>query len=85
MTIEGWIDIFARSHARAAVIGVVTMDDELPATAVIEALSARSVPFIAVGGAAAGARTVAGTGAVLLPERVVEAAAVVATAVGRRG
>jgi methylmalonyl-CoA mutase cobalamin-binding subunit len=84
VTIEGWIDVFARSHARAAVIGVVTEDDRPAATAVIDALIARSVPIIAVGGAAA----VAGMGperrVLLLPGRVVDAAAVVADAIGRR-
>ena len=84
MTIEGWIDIFARSHARSAVIGVVTPDDQPAATAVIEALRARSVPIIAVGGAAAGTGTVAESGALVLPARVVEAAAVVADAIGQR-
>lgn len=83
VTIEGWIDVLARSHARAAVIGVVTSDDRPAATAVIDALIARSVPIIAVGGAAS-----AGLGApeavLVLPARVVEAAAVVAEAVGRR-
>jgi DNA-binding transcriptional MerR regulator/methylmalonyl-CoA mutase cobalamin-binding subunit len=84
VTIEGWIDIFARSHARSAVIGVVTPDDQPAATAVIEALRARSVPIIAVGGAAAGTGTVAESGALVLPARVVEAAAVIADAIGQR-
>jgi DNA-binding transcriptional MerR regulator/methylmalonyl-CoA mutase cobalamin-binding subunit len=84
VTIDGWIDVFARSHARAAVIGVVTADDRPAATAVIEALIARSVPIIAVGGAAAGAGMVPEHPAMLLPWRVVDAAAVVAGALGRR-
>ena len=84
VTIEGWIDVFARSHARAAVIGVVTSNDRPAATAVIEALSARSVPIIAVGGAAASAGLGAAAAVLLLPARVVEAATVVAEAIARR-
>jgi DNA-binding transcriptional MerR regulator/methylmalonyl-CoA mutase cobalamin-binding subunit len=84
VTIEGWIDVFARSHARAAVIGVVTLDDRPAATAVIEALIARSVPLIAIGGAAASAELGAAGAVLVLPGRVVEAAAVVADAIGRR-
>lgn len=85
VTIEGWIDVVARAHARAAVIGVVTADDRPAATALIEALIARSVPIIGVGGAAAGSGTDPERRTLLLPERVVDAAAVVADAIGRRG
>jgi len=83
VTIEGWIDVFARSHARAAVIGVVTVDDRPAATALIEALIARSVPIIAVGGAAADAKLVPEAAILVLPRPIVEAAAVVAEAIGR--
>ena len=84
VTIEGWIDVFARTHARAAVIGVVTADDRPAATAVIEALIARSVPIIAVGGAAADAGMVPERRILLLPKRVVEAAAALEGALKRR-
>jgi DNA-binding transcriptional MerR regulator len=84
VTIEGWVDVFARTHARAAVMGVVTPDDRPAATAVIEALIARSVPVIAVGGAAASAGSGASQAVLLLPPRVVDAAAVVVEAIGRR-
>lgn len=84
VTIEGWIDVFARSHARAAVIGVVTADDRPTATAVIEALIARSVPIIAVGGAASDAGMAPERRKLLLPRRVVEAAAAVEDALKRR-
>ena len=85
VTIEGWIDVFARSHARAAVIGVVTEDDRPAATALLEALIARSVQIIAIGGGgAAGVGMLPETGILLLPVRVVDAAVVVAEAIGRR-
>lgn len=84
VTVDGWIDVITRSHARAAVIGVVTADDRPAASAVIEALVARSVPIIAIGGAAAAPGLGPSDVVRLLPGRVVEAAAVVAEAVGRR-
>jgi len=85
VTVEGWIDAVGRTRARAAVVGVVTPDDREAAVAVIQALQAQPVPIVAVGGAAAGLELAPGTGIRLLPVRVVEAAMVIAEAIGRRG
>jgi DNA-binding transcriptional MerR regulator/methylmalonyl-CoA mutase cobalamin-binding subunit len=85
VTIEGWVDAFVRSRARAAVIGVVVPADHEAATAVVAALQAQAVPIIAVGGAAAGPELAPTSGLLVLPRHVVEAAEVIAVAVGRRG
>ena len=53
VTVEGWVDVFARTRARAAVIGVVVPADREAAAAVVAALQRQAVPIIAVGGAAA--------------------------------
>ena len=85
MPVDGWVDAVTRSGARAAVIGVVTDADREPAADVVAALLERDVTLVAVGGAAAsipdgGSRAAA----VRVPDRVVDAAAAVAEAVGRR-
>jgi MerR family transcriptional regulator, light-induced transcriptional regulator len=85
VTVEGWIDVFARSRARAAVIGVVLPADREAAAAVVEALQTHRVPIIAVGGAAAGPELAPAGGILVLPGHVAEAARVIAAAVGRRG
>jgi hypothetical protein len=82
--VEGWVDVFARSRARAAVIGVVTPADRAAAAAVVAALQVWSVPIVAVGGAAAGPALAPGNGLLVLPSRVVEAAATIAEAMRRR-
>lgn len=82
--VEGWLDAIAATRARAAVMGVITPADRDPALAVIEALRASGVRHIAVGGGAAADLTLP-PDVVLLPARMVEAAGVVASAVGRRG
>ena len=52
----------------------------------VAALLAHDVPLVAVGGAAASTPLSAQTqGAIRIPDRVVEAAASIADAVGRRG
>jgi hypothetical protein len=51
---------------------------------VVEALRAAGVPLIAFGGAGATDDTAQRLGIVRLPDRVVDAAGVIATAVGRR-
>ena len=85
VTVDGWLDAVARTRARAAVIGVVTADDRAAAALVVAELVARGVPLVAVGGAAArSAETGSMSGAVRVADRVVEAAAAVAEAVGRR-
>lgn len=84
VTVEGWIDAVGRTRPRAAVVGVVMPADREAAAAVVEALRARSVPIIAVGGAAAGSELAPANGILLLPGRVVEAAGVIAAAIGRR-
>lgn len=88
VTVDGWMDAVSRTRARAVVIGVVTAEDRSSAAAVIEALRARDVPLVAVGGAAASAAAVAdpwpGQGVTTLPARVVDAAETIAEAVGRR-
>ena len=86
VTVDGWVDAMARTRARAAVVGVITVDDRESAADVVAALLARDVPLVAVGGAAASTLSSARTkDAVRVSERVVEAAATVAEAVGRRG
>lgn len=84
VTVEGWIDAVGRTRPRAAVVGVVMPADREAAAAVVEALRAHSVPIIAVGGAAAGPELAPTNGILLLPGRVVEAAGVIAAAIGRR-
>jgi DNA-binding transcriptional MerR regulator/methylmalonyl-CoA mutase cobalamin-binding subunit len=84
VTVEGWIDAVSRTRARAAVVGIVTVADQVAAREVISALRAQGVPLIAVGGAASGDDP-AFDGVTHLRERVVEAAASVADLVTRRG
>ncbi len=85
VTVEGWIDVAARTRARAAVIAVVVPADREGAAAVIAALQAQAVPIVAVGGAAAGPQLAPTNGLLVLPGNVVEAAATIARAVGQRG
>ena len=85
VTVDGWVDAMARTRARAAVVGVITEDDRDPAADVVAALIAHDVPLVAVGGAAAAADGTAPAAVLRVPERVVDAAATVADAVGRRG
>ncbi len=85
VTVEGWIDVASRTRARATVVGVVVPTDREGATAVIAALRAQAVPIVAVGGAAAGPDLAPTNGLLVLPAKVVEAAATIARAVGRRG
>jgi DNA-binding transcriptional MerR regulator/methylmalonyl-CoA mutase cobalamin-binding subunit len=85
VTVEGWIDVAARTRARAAVVGVVVPSDREGAAAVIAALQAQAVPIVAVGGAAAGPELTPTNGLLVLAGNVVEAAATIARAVGQRG
>jgi DNA-binding transcriptional MerR regulator/methylmalonyl-CoA mutase cobalamin-binding subunit len=85
VTVEGWIDVAARTRARAAVVGVVVPSDREGAAAVIAALREQAVSIIAVGGAAAGPDLAPTDGLLVLPGTVVEAAEAIARAVGRRG
>ncbi|MHB8959266.1 MAG: MerR family transcriptional regulator [Candidatus Limnocylindrales bacterium] len=76
VTVEGWVDALSRTHARAAVVGIVTARDQSPAREVVSALRSHGVPLVAVGGR--GSREgPAIDGATRLPERVVDAAAAV--------
>ncbi len=85
VTVDGWIDAMTRTRARAAVIGVITDGDREAAAEVVDALLEHDVPLVAVGGAAAsGNDSGPGSEAVRMPDRVVDAAAAVAEAVGRR-
>jgi DNA-binding transcriptional MerR regulator len=84
VTVEGWLDVVARTRARAGVIGVVMPADRESAATVVERLLARELPLVAVGGAAADAELDPTGRMVVLPPRVVDAAQVVAEAVGRR-
>jgi DNA-binding transcriptional MerR regulator/methylmalonyl-CoA mutase cobalamin-binding subunit len=84
VTVGGWIDAVSRTHARAAVIGIITAGDQAAAREVISALRAEGVSLIAVGGAASGDDP-AFNGVAHLPERVVDAAATVADLVARAG
>jgi carbamate kinase len=83
VTVDGWVAAMRQTRARAAVVAVPTPVDTEPASAVIRALRDEGVALIAVGGGAAG--TMAGEGVLVLPNRVSDAADVVARAVGRRG
>jgi MerR family transcriptional regulator, light-induced transcriptional regulator len=82
--VDAWVDIAQRTRARAAVIGVVTEADRGPAAAVVDALRAGSVGIVAVGGAAATGGSSLADGVLELPERVVDASAAIAHAIGRR-
>ena len=82
--VDAWVDIAQRTRARAAVIGVVTEADRGPAAAVVDALRAGSVGIVAVGGAAATGGPSLPDGVLELPERVVDASAAIAQAIGRR-
>lgn len=84
VTVDGWLDAVERTRARAAVIGVVTSADRDTASEVARALADLDVPLIAIGGEAATPDLVPGGRAVVLPERVVDAADVVAGSVSRR-
>ncbi len=84
VTVNGWVDALTRTRARAAVIGAVTTAEAESAAPVIEALRSQTVPMIAVGGAAATSETVQRLGVVVLPPRVVDAAAEVADFVSVR-
>jgi DNA-binding transcriptional MerR regulator/methylmalonyl-CoA mutase cobalamin-binding subunit len=82
--IDAWIDVVRRTRARAAVVGVVTESDRESAAGVIGALQAEGVQVVAIGGAAASFDVAPANGVLVLPERVVDAAATVESAVGRR-
>jgi MerR family transcriptional regulator, light-induced transcriptional regulator len=84
VTIDGWLDVVARTRARAAVVGVVMPADRESAARLVEGLLARELPLVAVGGAAADGDLDPTGRMVVLPARVVDAAQVVAEAVGRR-
>jgi DNA-binding transcriptional MerR regulator/methylmalonyl-CoA mutase cobalamin-binding subunit len=84
VTIDGWLDAVARTRARAAIVGVVTEGDRAAASEVLEALRAHGVAVISIGGSAAAVNGWSGEGVNLLPTRVVDAAAAVAEAIGRR-
>jgi methanogenic corrinoid protein MtbC1 len=77
VTVEGWIDAVSRTHARTAVIGIITADDVPAAREVISALRAQEeVPLIVVGGGASSDGPTL-DGVAQLPERVVDAATAV--------
>jgi MerR family transcriptional regulator, light-induced transcriptional regulator len=82
--VDGWLDAVGRTHARAAVIGVVTEGDRAPAAQVASALLDERVPLVAIGGRAAAAPLAADARVVHLPGRVVDAATAVADGIGRR-
>ena len=82
--VDGWIDAVSRTHARVAVIGIVSAGDQAAARDVISALRAAGLRLIAVGGSASGDDP-AFDGVIHLPERVVDAATEVARLVARPG
>jgi methanogenic corrinoid protein MtbC1 len=83
--VTDWVDVVRRTKARGAVVGVVTESDRETAAEVVGALRAEGVHVVAIGGSAATPGVSPANGVLVLPARVVEAAAVVAEAVGRRG
>ena len=84
VTVDGWLDAITRTHARAAVIGVVTPDDRAAAADVVVALHAAGIPLIAAGGPAAQPDPAPGHGVLVLPPRITDASGVVARALARR-
>jgi MerR family transcriptional regulator, light-induced transcriptional regulator len=84
VTVDGWVDAASRTRPRAAVLGAVTSTEAEAAGPVVEALRSAGVPLIAIGGAGATDDLARELGVVCLPAPVVDAAAVVATAVRRR-
>jgi DNA-binding transcriptional MerR regulator/methylmalonyl-CoA mutase cobalamin-binding subunit len=82
--VSGWVDAIVRTRARAAVIGVVTVGDMDSVPPLVEALRSIDVSMIALGGAAATAEVARRLGVTVLPQPVVDAASVVANALGRR-
>jgi DNA-binding transcriptional MerR regulator/methylmalonyl-CoA mutase cobalamin-binding subunit len=84
VTVEGWVDAMSRTHARAAVVGVVTEADREAAADVVTALLAHGVAMVALGGAAVTTWSDPPAGAVVLPVRVVDAATTVAEGVHPR-
>jgi MerR family transcriptional regulator, light-induced transcriptional regulator len=82
--IDAWIDVLRQTRARAAVVGVVTDADRASAAGVVTALRAEGIQVVAIGGAAASLDVAPANGVLVLPERVVEAAAAAEGAVGRR-
>jgi hypothetical protein len=84
VTVDGWLDVVARTRARAAVVGVVTAADREGAALVVGRLLEHEVPLVAVGGAAGDADLDATGRLLVLPPRVVDASRIVAEAVGRR-
>jgi hypothetical protein len=82
--IDAWIDVIRRTRARAAVIGVVTESDRESASRVVAALQAEGIQVVAIGGASASLDVASSNGVLVLPDRVVDAAATVESAIGRR-
>ena len=82
--LDGWLDVAARTRARAAIVGVVTSADRDSAAVVLGGLLDRHLALVAVGGAAASSDLDPEGRLLVLPARVVEAARVVAEFVGRR-
>lgn len=80
--VDGWVDAVSRTHPRAAVVGIVTLDDVPPARELIAALRSQGVPVIAVGGGSA-RRDASLDGVLQLPDRVVDAAAAIADLAAR--
>jgi methanogenic corrinoid protein MtbC1 len=83
VTVDGWIDAVSRTKARGAVIGVVTAADRAAAAAVAKALAEAEVPLVAIGGQAS-TPDLDGAATLVLPQRVVDAAELVAGSLARR-
>src|SRR5262249_19319594 len=83
VSVDGWLEAVTRTKARAAVIGVGAMAHRGAAAAVARTLAEAGVPLVAVGGHAS-TPDLDGTATMVLPDRVVDAATVVAGSLARR-
>ena len=84
VTVDGWVDALARTRARAAVIGVVTPDDRAAAAVVVAACSLATCRSSRSAARQPSAPRGSTPGVVRVADRVVEAAAAVADAIGGR-
>ncbi len=84
VTVEGWVDVVARTGARAAVLGAVTASEADATEPVVEALRSAGVPLIAIGGSGATEDLTRRLDVVRLPDGVVDAVRIISTSVRRR-
>ena len=81
--VDSWTSVLASSADAIAVVAIVTPDDRGPARDVVAAIEARGRTTIALGGPSAEGTVAPSDRVLMLPDRVVDAAAVVAGMVRR--